>query len=265
MFKVNEKRNKLMEIPIKDIVANPHQPRKIFIDQTIIELSESIVQYGLIQPITVRRSNNSKYELIAGERRLRACTLANFKNITAIVIDVDSCDSAALALIENLQRENLNYIDEAEGYSNLIMDFGLTQEELANKVGKTQATIANKLRILKLSPHIKKILRDNELTERHARALLRLDSEEEQIKALNVICMRALNVKQTDELIEAMLLPKQRERNPHNKPIRIFKDIRIFVNTIKQAVDMMNLSGINAISEKVENEKFIEYTVKIPK
>jgi len=265
MFRVNEKRNKLMEIPIKDIVANPHQPRKIFIDQTIIELSESIVQYGLIQPITVRRSNNSKYELVAGERRLRACTLANFKAITAIVIDVDSCDSAALALIENLQRENLYYIDEAEGYSNLIMDFGLTQEELANKVGKTQATIANKLRILKLSAQIKKILRDNELTERHARALLRLDSEEEQIKALNVVCMRSLNVKQTDELIEAMMLPKQRERNPHNEPIRIFKDIRIFVNTIKQAVDMMNLSGINAISEKVENEKFIEYTVKIPK
>jgi len=265
MFKINEKRNKLMEIPIKDIVANPHQPRKIFIDQTITELSESIVQYGLIQPITVRRSSNSKFELIAGERRLRACTLANFKTITAIVIDVDSCDSAALALIENLQRENLNYIDEAEGYSNLIMDFGLTQDELANKVGKTQATIANKLRILKLSPHIKKILRENELTERHARALLRLDSEEEQIKALNVICMRTLNVKQTDELIEAMILPKQRERNPQNKPIRIFKDIRIFVNTIKQAVDMMKLSGINAVSEKVENEEFIEYTVRIPK
>ena len=246
-------------------MANPHQPRKIFIDQTITELSESIVQYGLIQPITVRRSSNSKFELIAGERRLRACTLANFKTITAIVIDVDSCDSAALARIENLQRENLYYIDEAEGYSNLIMDFGLTQDELANKVGKTQATIANKLRILKLSPHIKKILRDNELTERHARALLRLDSEEEQIKALNVICMRTLNVKQTDELIEAMILPKQRERNPQNKPIRIFKDIRIFVNTIKQAVDMMKLSGINAIYEKVENEEYIEYTVRIPK
>jgi len=266
MFKPTDKRNKLMEIPIKDIVANPHQPRKVFVEESIEELSESIKQYGLIQPITVRKGIYSKYELIAGERRLRACMLANFKTINAIVIEASNCDSAALALIENLQRENLNYVDEAEGYSNLIMDFGLTQDELAVKVGKTQATIANKLRILKLSPHVKKLLRDNDLTERHARALLRLETDEEQLKVLEVIITRTLNVKQTDELIEAMLIPKQRANKPKpNKQLRIFKDVRIFVNTIKQAVDLMKQSGIDAFSEKNENEKFIEYIVRIPK
>jgi ParB family chromosome partitioning protein len=164
LFKSNEKKNKLVQIPIKDILTNPRQPRKMFDNESIGELSESIKQYGLIQPITVRQTSNGKYELIAGERRLRACIMADFKTITAIVIEATNCDSAALALIENLQRENLNYIDEAEGYSNLIVDFGLTQEELAQKVGKTQATIANKLRILRLSPKIKKIIRDNDLT-----------------------------------------------------------------------------------------------------
>ncbi len=265
LFKNNEKKNRLLQVPIKDILTNPHQPRKVFDSDSIIELSESIKQYGLIQPITVRLTTaGGKYELIAGERRLRASILADLKSIPAIVIEASNCDSAALALIENLQRENLNYIDEAEGYSNLIVDFGLTQEELAQKVGKTQATIANKLRILRLSPRIKKVIRDNDLTERHARALLRLDTEDDQARALSVICMRGLNVKQTDELIDAMLLPKQRSR-AHGRTVRVFKDIRIFVNTIKQAVDMMKQSGIDAVTEKNESDDYIEYIVRIPK
>lgn len=264
MFRSNEKKNKLLKIPIRDILTNPHQPRKVFDNESIGELAESIKQYGLIQPITVRQTSNGKYELIAGERRLRASIMADFKSISAIVIEASNCDSAALALIENLQRENLNYIDEAEGYSNLIVDFGLTQEELAAKVGKTQATIANKLRILRLSPKVKKIIRDNDLTERHARAMLRLESEDEQVRALSVVCMRSLNVKQTDELIDAMLIPKDRGKSP-NKTIRVFKDVRIFVNTIKQAVDLMKQSGIDAVSEKNENDEYIEYIVRIPK
>ena len=266
-LKGSERKNKLLQIPIKDILTNPRQPRKVFDNESISELSDSIKQYGLIQPITVRHTKNGKYELIAGERRLRACIMADLKTIPAIIIEASNCDSAALALIENLQRENLNYIDEAEGYSNLIVDFGLTQEELAQKVGKTQASIANKLRILRLSPRVKKILRDNDLTERHARALIRLESEEDQVKALETICAKNLNVKQTDELIDAMLSPKQRKKDLRStsNTLRVFKDIRIFANTIKQAVDMMKQSGIDATAQKNENDEFIEYIIRIPK
>ena len=262
--KNSEKKSKLTKIPIQDISTNPNQPRKVFDEDSLSELSSSIQHYGLIQPITVRQLFSNKYELIAGERRLRACTMAGFKTIPAIIIDANTCDSAALALIENLQRENLSYIDEAEAYSNLLMDFGLTQDELAHRVGKTQATIANKIRILRLSPAIKKIIRENDLTERHARALLRLDDEASQLKALDMICSRMLNVKQTDELIEFMLTPKKMSKKK-KAPVRVFKDVRIFVNTIKQAVDIMKQAGIDAVSEKTENDEYIEYTVRIPK
>ena len=144
-------KNKLAEIPISEIGTNPNQPRKHFSSASIDELAASIKQHGLIQPITVRRGTRSKYELVAGERRLRACIAAGLKNVDAIIISVTNYDSAAMALIENLQRENLNYLEEGEAYSNLITDFGLTQEELAEQIGKSQAYIANKLRILKLS------------------------------------------------------------------------------------------------------------------
>lgn len=263
LFKPREQKSRLTEIPIDSIATNPYQPRKAFSSDSIAELSDSIKQYGLIQPITVRKGTYSKYELIAGERRLRACRLAEMKSVPAIIVDVNNCDSAALALIENLQRENLNFFDEAEGYSNLISDFNITQEELAEKIGKTQATIANKIRILKLSPLVKKTIRTNGLTERHARAILRLPNEDAQLKALNVITKRRLNVTQTDEYIESLLSPAKKKEL--KKPLRVFKDVRIFANTIKQAIDIMNQSGVNAYSEKSENEEYIEYLVRIPK
>lgn len=262
-FKPREQKSRLTEIPIDSIATNPYQPRKTFSSDSIAELSDSIKQYGLIQPITVRKGTYSKYELIAGERRLRACRLAEMKSVPAIIVDVNNCDSAALALIENLQRENLNFFDEAEGYSNLISDFNITQEELAERIGKTQATIANKIRILKLSPLVKKTIRTNGLTERHARAILRLPNEDVQLKALNVITKRRLNVTQTDEYIESLLTPAKKK--DLKKPLRVFKDVRIFANTIKQAIDIMNQSGVNAYSEKSENEEYIEYLVRIPK
>lgn len=256
-------KSKLTEIPIDQIVANPHQPRKVFSSDSLAELCDSIKQYGLIQPITVRKGTYSKYELIAGERRLRACTMAEMKTIPAIIIDVTNYESASIAMIENLQRENLNFFDEAEGYSNLISDFNITQEELAQKIGKTQATIANKIRILKLSPMVKKIIKNNNLTERHARALLKLPNEDLQIKVLKKVTENNLNVTQTDEYVDFLLAPKPPK--PNQKSTRIFKDIRIFSNTIKQAIDMMNKSGINAYSEKNETDEYIEYLVKIPK
>lgn len=262
-FKPREQKSKLAEIAVDSIAANPYQPRKTFSSDSIAELCDSIRKYGLIQPITVRKGSYSKYELIAGERRLRACKMAEMKTIPAIVVDVGNCDSAALALIENLQRENLNFFDEAEGYSNLISDFNITQEELAEKIGKTQATIANKIRILKLSPLIKKMIKTNDLTERHARALLRLPDEKTQLVALKTIIEHNFNVTRTDEYIESLLEPKPRKNA--KKPLRVFKDIRIFANTIKQAIDIMNQSGVNAYSEKSENEEYIEYLVRIPK
>lgn len=263
LFKTKEPKSKFTEIPIDQVAPNPHQPRKNFCHDSIIELSDSIKQYGLIQPITVRKGTYSKYELIAGERRLRACDMAGMRTIPALIIDASNYESAAIAMIENLQRENLNFFDEAEGYSNLISDFNITQEELAVKIGKTQATIANKIRILKLSPVVKKIIKSNNLTERHARALLKLPDEEMQLKALKKITDSNLNVTQTDGYIEFLLAPQKPKNN--QKSTRIFKDIRIFSNTIKQAIDMMNKSGVNAYSEKNETDEYIEYRVKIPK
>ena len=250
LFKPKEQKSRFTEIPIDQVVANPHQPRKTFSPDTLAELCDSIKQYGLIQPITVRRGTYSKYELIAGERRLRACTMAGMKTIPAIIIDVSNYESAAIAMIENLQRENLSFFDEAEGYSNLISDFNITQEELAQKIGKTQA---NKIRILKLSPIVKKIIKTNNLTERHARALLKLPNEEMQLRALKKITENNLNVTQTDEYVEFLLAPQRPKNN--QKTTRIFKDIRIFSNTIKQAIDMMNKSGVNAYSEKNETDE----------
>lgn len=263
LFKKREHKTRFTEISIDSIAANPHQPRKYFSSDSIAELCDSIKRHGLIQPITVRRGTYSKYELIAGERRMRACVQAGMRTIPAIIIDVDNCESAALALIENLQRENLNFFEEAEGYSNLISDFNITQEELAARIGKTQATIANKIRILKLSPAVKKIIKNNGLTERHARALLRLPDEQMQLKALRHITERHLNVTQTDNYIELLLSPVKEPST--KKPMRFFKDIRIFSNTIKQAIDIMNQSGVNAYSEKNENDEYIEYKVRIPK
>lgn len=257
-------KNRLAEIPISEIGTNPNQPRKHFSSASIDELAASIKQHGLIQPITVRRGTRSKYELVAGERRVRACIAAGLKNVDAIIISVTNYDSAAMALIENLQRENLNYLEEGEAYSNLITDFGLTQEELAEQIGKSQAYIANKLRILKLSPEIKKMLTEHKLTERHARALLRLETEELRKTAVNHICKMQLNVAQTEKYIESLGAPSEKPRKK-GRQIRIIKDIRIFSNTIKQAIDMMKQSGINAVSEKNEAEDYIEYVVRIPK
>ena len=162
---------RVMEIPIEDVVPNPYQPRKIFSQVSLEELSNSIKVYGIIQPITVR-AKDGKYELIAGERRLRAAKLAELKTIPAIINNMNDESSAVLALLENLQREDLNFIEEAIGYENLIKEHAFTQQQLAEKLGKNQSTVANKLRILKLPNDIKMKLIENNLTERHARAFL---------------------------------------------------------------------------------------------
>lgn len=264
LIKNSSKPGKLLEVPISQIRTNPNQPRKMFPMDSLEELAMSIKQHGLLQPVTIRLGKYAKYELIAGERRMRACRMAGLRTIPAILIDVSNCDSAALALIENLQRECLHFIDEAEAYNSLIKDFALTQDQLAEKLGKNQATIANKLRILKLSPQAKIRIRENELTERHARALLRLPEEQQRLQVLDLVCEKGLNVKQTEAVVDKMLAPPP-PPPPPKKHIRMFKDIRIFSNTIKQAIEMMQQSGIDAVSEKTESEEYIQYTVRIPK
>ncbi|HHY64023.1 MAG TPA: nucleoid occlusion protein [Clostridiaceae bacterium] len=259
---------KIMMIPIDLIRPNPYQPRRKFENSALDELCQSIKQYGVIQPINVRKISNSHYELVAGERRLRAASMAGLKEIPAIVVDIGDDDSAIMALIENLQRENLGYIEEAEGYRNLIKEHGLTQEELAQKIGKSQSTIANKLRILRLSPMVKKILVDNNLTERHARALLKIEDEQIQLKVLQKVIEKGLNVRKTEELVQKALdkyCNPQKTDDYRGRITKSIKDIRIFVNTIRQAIDTMKKSGVNARAAQIDRGEFLEFIVRIPK
>ncbi|AEY68207.1 nucleoid occlusion protein [Clostridium sp. BNL1100] len=263
-----EDQKNITYVGIDHIRPNPYQPRKQFNKMALEELCDSIKQYGVLQPINVRRLSHGTYELVAGERRLRAATMAGLQEIPAIIINVDDNDSAVMALIENLQREDLSYMEEAEGYSNLINEHGFTQEELAQKIGKSQSTIANKIRLLKLSPLIKKILSDNNLTERHARALLKLHDEQLQLKVLRLVCERGLNVKKTEELVERAIdkYSKNIKQRPSEKKMtKAIKDVRIFVNTIKQAIDIMRQSGVNAKAAQIDRGEYIEFVVRVPK
>ncbi len=260
-----EKNSKVLYLPIDTVRPNPYQPRQEMDKEALRDLCTSIKHYGLMQPIVVRQINGRDYELIAGERRLRACRMADMTEIPAIVVRAGGTDSAVMALIENIQRENLGYIEEAEAFCTLLSDHGMTQEELAMRLGKNQSTIANKIRILKLSPQIRQILAENNLSERHARAILRIPDEADKLKLLNIIVKRGLNVAKTEALVEEMLISDSVNEQTNQSGIRIFKDVRIFSNTIRQAVDMMKKSGIEAETHKTESEEFIEYTIKIPK
>ncbi|MBR5218907.1 MAG: nucleoid occlusion protein [Clostridia bacterium] len=252
-------------IPIKNIAPNPHQPRKEFDKGALQDLAISIMEYGLMQPITVRQTGPFDYELIAGERRLTACKNLGMAYIPAIVMTVTSTDSAVLALVENIQRENLNFIEEAEAFSALIQEHGLTQEQLADKLGKSQSAIANKLRILRLPQKIRDIITENGLTERHARALLRLSDDRMKLKAVNIIVERGFNVTKSEELIEKLLKTPVKEKAEIRTDNRVFRDVRIFANTIRQAVELMRKSGIDARTNKTEKDDIIEYTITIPK
>jgi ParB family chromosome partitioning protein len=265
--KKDEQKN-ITYVGIDLIRPNPYQPRKQFNKLALEELCGSIKQYGVLQPINIRKISLSTYELVAGERRLRAAIMAGLNEIPCIVINVDDNDSAVMALIENLQREDLSYMEEAEGYSNLINEHGFTQEELAQKIGKSQSTIANKIRLLKLPPLVKKILADNNLTERHARALLKLHDEQLQLKVLKLVCERGLNVKKTEELVERAIdrYSKDIRQKPSDRKVtKAIKDVRIFVNTIKQAIEIMKQSGVNAKAAQIDRGDYIEFVVRVPK
>ncbi len=270
-MKENAVSKEIEYIPVEDIRPNPYQPRKYFNQSAIEELAISIENYGILQPLSVRRIGSSNYELIAGERRLRAAKLLGLESVPSIVVETIDQDSAVLALIENLQREDLNYMEEAQSYSHLINDHGLTQEEIAKKVGKTQSTIANKLRLLRLSERVKKILLDRNLSERHARALLRLPDEELQIEILKKVLDNNLTVKKTEELIEktrAKLLERDepRERRKKSKArVKSYINLRIYVNTLRSAFEEIRKTGVKATFEQRDHDDYIEIKVRIPK
>lgn len=258
-------KNKVLYIKVEEIVKNPHQPRKIFEESALFELAESIRACGIIQPLSVRRLKDGVYELIAGERRLKAAKLIGLGEVPAIVLDVKGDSSALLALIENLQREDLTFFEEAVSYEKLIREFGYTQDELAFKLGKKQSTIANKLRLLRLNDQVKARAIEYHLSERHCRALIRIEKEDLQLKALNTIIQRNLNVLETERYVDSLLSAKVLKEKKEKRLIPLFKDIRIFSNTVKQAVEMMNKAGVNADTKKSETEAYIEYVIRIDK
>lgn len=250
-------------IPVDFISPNVYQPRKHFDEESLEELAQSINTYGIIQPLSVRKIGEDKYELVAGERRLRAAKKAGLEKVPVIIVDISDRESAAIALLENLQRDNLNFLEEAEAYYNLIKDHSYTQEKLAEAIGKKQSTIANKIRLLRLTPEIRSIVLENNLTERHARALLKLPTEKLQKSVLNVVIKKSLNVKSTEILVEKQLskLEPNKGRDGKKKIKGIFSP-RVYINTVKQVFDKY---GLNAKYSSEDLEDEIQITIKIPK
>ena len=258
---------KIEHIAIDRVIPNPYQPRKVFSDAALQDLANSILEHGLMQPITVRMIGNS-YELIAGERRLKASKLAGLETIPAVIVEVTTKDSAVLALIENLQRENLNFLEESQAYYKIMQDYGYTQQELANTLGKNQSTVANKLRVLKLSPAIQKLLVENNLTERHARALLKLPNEEYQLIAVEKVIKQELNVKRTEQIIDQMLVVITKEdmiKHKANQKVKSYiRDMRLVTNTITEAVNLIQKAGVDAKYTMKEHADSYEIRIKIP-
>lgn len=255
----------IVHIDVNKIIPNKNQPRKIFDDKALEELSESIKNYGIIQPITVRKIYDDIYEIVAGERRYKAVKLLKMDTIPAVVIEVKEEESAAMSLIENLQREDLDFIEEAMAFERLIEDFGLNQTQLAQKLGKSQSTIANKMRILKLPESVKEKLREGKLTERHGRALLKLDDEEILLNIVDKIIKKDLNVNETEKLVNSIAEDLNYKKKKDKRYVRNFINYKIYINTIKNAYNEIVKTGIDAKFEQEESDEYIEIKVKIPK
>ena len=263
------RRGGIIYLSVEDIEPNPVQPRQHFSDSDLHELSMSIAEYGILNPLTVRL-RDSRYELVAGERRLRAAKLAGMAEVPCILLDVSLEEASLIALVENLQRKDLDFVEEANGLNQLISLFGLSQEEAARRIGKSQSAVANKLRLLKLPGDVLDSLRDNGLTERHGRALLRLNDADAQRMALAYIIQNELNVAATDSYIESLLAAEaEAEAEDEDKAERrrkfIMKDVRVFVNTILHGLDLMKQGGIDAGMQREETDEELILTIKIPK
>ena len=262
------RRGGILSLRVEDLAPNPVQPRRRFDEEELRELSESIRSYGILNPLTVRL-RCGKYELVAGERRLRAAKLAGLKEVPCLLVDVDMQDAGLLALVENLQRKDLDFLEEAEGLQRLIRMFGMSQEEAARRIGKSQSAVANKLRLLKLPPDVLDALRQNGLSERHGRALLRLPDGESQRAALAVILENHMTVAAADAYIDALLSPpEEAPPSPEKKERRrtfVLKDVRLFLNTVTRSIDLMKQGGIDAGMKREETEDALILTISIPK
>ena len=256
-------------IPLDEIRPNPNQPRKIFDETALSELSNSIKRYGIITPLTVRNASFG-YELVAGERRLRAAKNADIKQVPCYIVEASEKDSSLMAIVENLQRKDLDFFEEALSLRCLIEKYGLTQQQTAEKIGKTQSAVANKLRLLRLSPEVTKLIRERGLSERHARTLLRL-SEERQLFAAEVMSMENMSVQQAEEYVDKLILedtttPQNDEKTQKHskKPIFYIKDVRIFNNSLMRSVELMRSSGLDVKVKREQNEDVVTYTITIP-
>lgn len=262
MFENRQKTiNKVVEIPINNIIPNPAQPRRIFENGELESLSLSIRENGIIQPISVRKNMHGQFEIIAGERRIRAAKLAGLTNVPCIICDTTPKQSAIFAVLENVQRSDLSPIEEADALNQLIIEWNVTQEDAAARLGIAQSTFSNKLRLLKLFPETQNIVTQEKLNERQARALLRIKDKNKQVYIAKMIADKKLNVADTEKLIDKYLLTAN--KTTQSKKF-IVKDVRLFINTINKAISTMKQAGIPAMSQKSENEEYIEYTVRIP-
>lgn len=276
IFGIGEKENEVVEeenyhpdeviqLPVKQIQPNRYQPRSVFNEEKIEELAKTINTHGIIQPIVVRKIETDSYEIIAGERRWRAVQLLGWENVSAIIRDMNDTQTASVALIENLQREELTVIEEAMAYAKLLELQELTQEALAQRLGKNQSTIANKLRLLKLPEPVQEALLQKLITERHARALIKLKDETLQLRLLQDIIEHDLNVKQTEERIDNINNAKEKPKKRKPKLKGINKDIRIAMNTIRQSLTMVSDTGIDIESDEQDLDEYYQITIKIPK
>lgn len=251
------------ELPIDEILVNPFQPRQVFQEEALQELSDSVRAFGILQPLLVRR-NGDKIELIAGERRLRAAKLAGLTTVPVLYRTLDDQELAEVAIIENLQRADLSFFEEADGFARLLEQFSFTQEMLAKRMGISQSALANKLRLLKLPASVRQVITKEGLTERQARVLLRLKDEKLQQKALQTILAQGLNVRQTDELVKSMLEPpKPKKKKP--SITGIVRDARIYINTIRKATKQMESSGLNIQVEEEQAEDCVMLHIRVPK
>lgn len=265
MFKSQAKTSvggQVVLIPHNEIKPNPNQPRMRFDYDELEGLAQSIRSNGILQPIILRKNENEEYELISGERRLRAARMVGLNKIPSLVIEADSEKSTLFSILENLQRKDLDFFEEAQALDKLLSDYGMSQEEIGKKLGKAQPTLSNKLRLLRLPADMRYEISKAGLTERHARSLLRLEDDNIRRRALSIIIDRRLNVEETERLIMQMI---KKTTDPKKPMLRGFKDVRIFINTLNHAVDTIRRAGIEADSAKTETEEYIEYVVRIPK
>lgn len=253
---------RVLFLAVDAIRPNPHQPRRVFAQAELNELALSIRELGLLQPLTVRR-REGQWELVSGERRLRAARLAGLAEVPCLSIQADSQSSSLLALVENLQRRDLDFWEEALALRQLIDTYHISQEEAARRIGKSQSAVANKLRLLRLPSEVLSLLRDGGATERHARALLRLETPEQQLIAARQAVEQGLTVAQTEAMVRALLTA--RPRVVRKRPTFVVKDVRLFLNTISHSIDIMRSAGVDAQCRRQDSDEEITLTIHIPR